>query len=148
VSYFNVFFYNNLVFKELKEKKMEWPVKDVLYQDERTRIARNIGILAFKQNGNSRTYFPVSIQGKKVVTTTANPSPILKINCTTRIAIVQWRVKGEANYRTLPGTSFRAYTPIYIRIPADLKGNHELEVRVREENSTEWLRPLLLNVNL
>lgn len=127
----------------LDKGTMIWPVKEVLFQDTRTRYARNIGILANVSDKVSHPiYVPVKVVGKKA---SADPSqtPLLKLVCTTRLTQLQWRVQGESTYRVLEGSSFRAFAPIYIRIPEGISGEKLIQIRAKEENGLEWLQTSL-----
>ncbi len=133
---------------ELKNGRFTWPVKDILLQNERTRLARNIGLLAFKRDSlNNKTYFPVKASGKLTPLEDPNKLPLLKLVCTTTLAQVEWRVNGEQLYTKLNKSSFLAFSPILIRIPEAISGKHQLQIRAKEANSTRWLT-LNVNVNL
>lgn len=124
-----------------------WPVKEVLIQDARTKIARNIGILAYLPKTTTKAiYIPVKACGQK---SSADPNelPLLKMVCTTKLTHVQWRLQGESEYRKLEGSVFRAFAPILIRIPADVKGEKTIQIRAKEENSLEWL-PTSIHVKI
>ncbi len=119
--------------------KFMWPVKEVLFLDSRTKIARNIGILAFLTSEPKKNiYVPVKVNGQNA-TADPNSSPLLKFVCTTKLNQIQWRVQGETQYRKLEGSSFRAYAPVFLRIPADVKGEKSIQIKAQEENSIEWI---------
>lgn len=127
----------------LDKGTMFWPVKEVLFQDTRTRYARNIGILANVSNKtNNPVFVPVEVVGKKA-SADPNQTPLLKLVCTTKLAQVQWRVQGESTYRVLEGSGFRAFAPVFIRIPEGITGEKLIQIRAKEENGLEWLQTSL-----
>lgn len=131
---------------ELRGNSLQWPVSDVLYQNDQSKLARNIGILAFKQEGKDKVYYPVNIQGKKTALSEPAKTIILKIVSTTRLAQVAWKIdKTGEKYRPVNGSSFKAFTPVYIRIPADLVGFQSIVIRAVEESSPN---PLFLNIKV
>ena len=130
---------------EITGGSLKWPVKDVLLQNDRTRLARNIGLLAFREDPVLHKVFsPIKAKGKHVAGD-QNTLPLLKLICTTSLVIVEWRIKGEEKYRRLEKSSFIAHTPIYIRIPADIKGEKQIQIRAKESSSIEWLN---LNISI
>lgn len=111
-----------------------WPVKDVLLKETRTQDARNIGLLAKLD----QYFLPIQAKGKSA-SADANPQTLIKFVCTTRISQVLWRVAGQADFATLPGSSFPASRAITLRLPNTLKGKNTIEIRARAEDSTDWM---------
>lgn len=128
---------------QLKSDSLVWPVKDVLFKEESTRYARNIGLLAFKMDSAKvKIYHPVKAKGRKTMPD-PNSLPLIKLTCTTKLSVVEWRVKDEKEekkYQRLDRTYFQAYSTIYLRLPADVKGEKTIQISAQEADSGRWLK--------
>ena len=116
---------------------LDWDVFTVLFRNEYSKRAYNIGVLAeVGEDVTTQTFYPVKCNSKLLPKSAEKDSLLLQFMGSARLASFEWQLdKNPA--KPLRGT-FPDGRPIQLRLSATLpKGLHTLTIIYRVQNSTE-----------
>lgn len=125
-----------------EDQQQIWRASDVLTQNSRTKLSRNIGVLGYYEEKDKKFYTPLvtSTLIAKNEDEQKTREPILKIICNTRVTDVRYKIDNQKDIKiTESNRNYPGGIPILIKLPKNLTGEHTIEIKARKFDSTQWV---------